>query len=139
MGLNRESCHHRDNVQEQDDVADKRVGGFVAEKDFEISPQELRQQPHSESEAHERAKETGFPRGCLQIGEECDRGTKQKSTLQKIAKRRESEAPWSEDRQQDMNEHDCTDDERPLADVLERRLPHVPIVGSLRGAILLLR
>ena len=42
VGLHGECAHHRDDMQEQNDIAYKWIGYILAQENFEVSPQALR-------------------------------------------------------------------------------------------------
>jgi hypothetical protein len=41
VGLHCECAHHRHNMQEQNDIAYKRIGHVLAQENFEVGPQPL--------------------------------------------------------------------------------------------------
>ena len=49
MGLECHCCHHRNNVQEKNHVPDKWIRRLMPQVDFQISPHELRSQPHGQT------------------------------------------------------------------------------------------
>ena len=91
MRLNGHGGHHGDNVQKKNYVADEGVGGLMPKVNFDVCPHELRQQPHSQSQAHERPEKTGLSRGSFQVGENCDGGAQQYGILQDVAEGGEGE------------------------------------------------
>jgi hypothetical protein len=44
-------------VQKQDNVTDKWVGHFAAQKNFEVTPQHLRREPGSKTRSHQKPEE----------------------------------------------------------------------------------
>ena len=52
--LHHQGRHHRNDVEEQNHISDKWVRRVLAQKDFEVSPQNLRAQPHPTTEPHQR-------------------------------------------------------------------------------------
>lgn len=60
MRLHRQSRHHGNDMEKQNDISDKGIGDLLSQIDFEVRPEKLRAQPHPATQRHESPEELCF-------------------------------------------------------------------------------
>src|ERR1700722_15417670 len=88
--LHRQSRHHRDDVEKQNYISGKWIRGILTQKDLEVSPQNLRAEPHAATERHQRPKKLSFLVTSSEVRENRECRVQQQSTLRQVAKSGES-------------------------------------------------
>src|SRR2546423_574557 len=84
--LNRHRSHHRDHMQEQNDIADEWIRRLLSQVNFEISRHDLRGEPHAQANAHQSPEESVVWRCSLKIADERDGCPEKDYILQNVAK-----------------------------------------------------
>ena len=84
-------------MQEDDDVADERIGDFLPEHDFEVAPKQLIGEPERHAESHQCPKKAGPTMIADEIGEERRSSREQENALGYITKNGEGKALGDQD------------------------------------------
>ena len=79
-------------MQEQNYISDEWVRYLLPQKDFEVGPQYLREEPHAYAERHQSPEELGFLVARADIREYREGSAKKQQALREVAKSRQANA-----------------------------------------------
>src|ERR1700751_4456036 len=86
LRLQGERCHHGHDVQEDYDVANKRLRDLLAENDLDVRPQELVRQPEENAERHQAPEQTSAPVILPDVREQGGSSRQKEYALRDVAK-----------------------------------------------------
>ena len=92
MRFNRHRSHHRNNMKEENDIADKWIRRLMSQVDFHIGPHELRRKPNPQAQAQKRPEQASFRGSSSHVADNTDRCAKKNEVLQDVPKSRESKS-----------------------------------------------
>ncbi|MBZ5549720.1 MAG: ATP-binding cassette domain-containing protein [Acidobacteriia bacterium] len=93
---NGDGSHNRHDMQEQDNVSDKRVGQGLPSNDFKPGPSRLVKSPHHHTHGHQAPEQACVPAAIEGISEGEDGGGNGHQERDQIAHRRAEEGTWKD-------------------------------------------
>ena len=92
-------------MQKQNDIADKRIGRFLAQDDFKVGPQDLRAEPGGKAQPHQDPEKSRAAVAIENVQTDADCSCQQKRILREIANRGKNETVRDEPRQQYLRKY----------------------------------